>query len=487
MNQVDGSFSAMPIPNGIFADTGLPLPSLDTGDIEKLIEVEKNSPLSETLSQRRAVPNEATLGIIGELDPNDLTEAGWGILFAIDADPKIKEALQPLLERRRSQAKDLFRVFDGVDGYRPSDTATKWLARRGVSMQTVDPYQGVPYYILLVGSPEVIPFDFQYTLDIFWAIGRVYFSSLGDYYQYAESVVTYETMATVPHTRQTALFATCHDFDRATQLFATQVAETLSVGESPLGTLGKRQGFALQSFIGETATKTTLANILRGQLEQGPPALLMTGSHGMGFRADDPRLPNTQGALVCQDWPGLGKITADHWFSTEDLPADAHVHGLIWFLFACYGAGCPKMDNFNRFGQIPKQIAPAAMLAKLPQAILAKEGGGALALLGHVDRAWAYSFQSQRGGPQTQGFRDVLGRIMRGDRIGQATDQFNVRWSALSAELAEAIQERRYGVPVENAELANRWVSRDDARNYIIFGDPAVRFRVEEMAPLKSP
>lgn len=477
----------MPIPNGIFADTGLPLPSLEPVDVEALVEAENESPLSETLSQLRAAPTEVTFGILGELDPNDLAHAGWGIIFGKDADPKIKEALEPLLEQRRSQADNLFRVFEGANGYRPGDTAPGWLARRDVSMQVVDPYQGVPYYLLLVGSPEVIPFEFQYTLDIFWAVGRVYFYSPDDYRRYAESVVSYETMPSVPHTRQTVLFATRHDFDRATQLFAKQVAEPLTRNDSSLGPLGKRQKFALQSFIGETATKARLADILRGQLDHGSPALLMTGSHGMGFRADDPRLPNTQGALVCQDWPGLGNITVDHWFSAEDLSVDAHVHGLIWFLFACYGAGCPEMDNFNRFGPVPKQIAPAAMLAKLPQALLAKEGGGALALLGHVDRAWAYSFQSQRGGTQTQGFRDVLGRIIRGDRIGQATDQFNVRWAALSTELAEAIQERRYGVSVENSELANRWVSRDDARNYIIVGDPAVRLRVEDMATSESP
>ena len=49
-----------------------------------------------------------------------------------------------------------------------------------------------------------------------------------------------------------------------------------------------------------------------------------------------------------------------------------------------------------------------------------------LAVIGHVERAWGYSFISDRGGSQTQGFRDVIGRLLRGEpgddvrlRIGQ--------------------------------------------------------------------
>src|SRR5215831_4234041 len=71
----------------------------------------------------------------------------------------------------------------------------------------------------------------------------------------------------------------------------------------------------------------------------GMPAILMSGSHGMVFRPDDERLPGCQGALVCQDWAGFGKITESDWFAASDLPQDAAIHGMIHFLFACYGGG----------------------------------------------------------------------------------------------------------------------------------------------------
>ena len=83
-----------------------------------------------------------------------------------------------------------------------------------------------------------------------------------------------------------------------------------------------------------------------------------------------------------------------------------------------------------------------------------------------------------------EGFRDVLGRLMRGQRIGSATDNFNLRWAGLSAELAEVMVDARQGHPVDMDKLAMAWVARDDARNYIVLGDPAVRLRVEDMPEL---
>src|SRR5262249_49619536 len=98
-----------------------------------------------------------------------------------------------------------------------------------------------------------------------------------------------------------------------------------------------------------------------------------------------------------------------------------------------------------------------------------------------VDRAWAYSFYTSGAGPQVQGFYDVLARILSGDRIGLAVDHFNFHWAALSTDLVELLNRRLRGEQVDDAEVANSCVARDDARNYVILGDPAVRLRVEDM------
>jgi hypothetical protein len=58
-----------------------------------------------------------------------------------------------------------------------------------------------------------------------------------------------------------------------------------------------------------------------------------------------------------------------------------------------------------------------------------------------------------------------------------------MRWAVLSAELQESqsLRESFANQLVSNAVLANRYVARNDARNYIILGDPAVRLRTEAM------
>ena len=54
-----------------------------------------------------------------------------------------------------------------------------------------------------------------------------------------------------------------------------------------------------------------------------------------------------------------------------------------------------------------------------------------------------------------------------------------MRWAVLSAELQESqnLRESFDRQLVSNALLANRYVARNDARNYIVIGDPAVQLR----------
>jgi hypothetical protein len=170
----------------------------------------------------------------------------------------------------------------------------------------------VPYYLLLVGGPGSIPFEFQYHLDIEYAVGRLAFDSAELYRRYAESLVAYESMPTAPRAREVVFWGTRHKGDRATEMSAdhliTPLAEGLpaSGGNEAEKVVAAASGFGTRVFKGKEATKANLAEVLHARAESAGPAFLFTASHGMGWPKGHAGQRANQGALLCQDWSGFG-------------------------------------------------------------------------------------------------------------------------------------------------------------------------------------
>ncbi len=465
----------MPLPFGIQAETGAYLPALQSSDL-KHIGRDSNAPVL------RGETGGTTFGVTATVNPDDLAESGWGILFSNNAShdiEAIRNALEPLLDLRKQQAGALYSDFSGDSGYVTGLDAGDWLAERGSGLAPVDPKQGVPYYLLLVGSPQDIPFEFQYDLDTFFAVGRLYFPSIEEYRRYAENMVAYEGAKEVPHAKSAAVFATRNPGDEATQMLHDLVAMPLANGDAARAVLplGQRQGYKTIPLLAAQAKKSDLLKLLAGQQDGGYPALLFTGSHGVAFRPDDPSQAVKQGAILTQDWRGFNKPAApEAYLTAAELEGAPSVSGMIHYFFACYSAACPVYDTYTYdVNKLPKAIASQPFIARLPQQLLLN---GAQAVIGHVDRAWAYSFQSGKGITLSQNFRDPMERILQGSRVGDAMDAVNQRWSVLSGQLTTLLNRRAAAkTAVSDARLANCWVERDDARNYIILGDPASKLR----------
>ena len=141
-----------------------------------------------------------SFGLPFGMDTNKLAEAGWGIVFHEDTPHEIRTALDPLIELRRKQAAVRLKVLD----YKKGEQARDWYQRHGISAGNIDP-EIVPYYLLLVGPPDLIPFEFQYLLGVEYAMGRLAFDKAEDYERYARSTVAYEAARSVPNAKRDRL------------------------------------------------------------------------------------------------------------------------------------------------------------------------------------------------------------------------------------------------------------------------------------------
>ncbi|HYU30794.1 MAG TPA: toll/interleukin-1 receptor domain-containing protein [Thermoanaerobaculia bacterium] len=464
--------------NGVNGATGTyGLPPMTAEELARFLRGEEKPENLAELRFRSEQQGNRHFGVKEGIDPKRLDQAGWGVIFAKDVEPAVREALAPLLDLRREQAGDLFKVFETVS----AQPKAQFLARNKVGPGPADPVK-MPYYLLLVGSPEQIPYRFQSQLDVQYAVGRLYFDRAEDYARYAASVVAAET-GKVALPRRMSFFGVENAADAATRLSSQSLVKPLLAA---MGTA--RPDWQMNAVLAGEATKARLARLLGGG---ETPALLFTASHGLEFPLGHPLQRPHQGALLCGDWPGpegwKGAIPQDFYFAGDDLAAGAGLLGMFAFFFACYGAGTPQLDEFAKQAFKDRAaIAPEPFLAALPTSLLAHPRGGALAVIGHVERAWGYSFHWQKAGAQTTVFESSLTRLLDGHPVGSAMEYFNERYAELSTVLADRLEDIECGQEADPYELAGLWTSNNDARGYVILGDPAVRLPVFTAAPRVS-
>lgn len=421
-----------------------------------------------------------------EVDRARLDEAGWGVVLGSDVTGEQREALRPLLDLRRAQAGGLYREIDWV---RADDSARRFLERFSVVSGPHDPRR-MPYYVLLVGQPGDLPFRFQHSLDVPCAVGRLAFDTADEYARYADAVVAHEKGGALDQARA-LVFAPQHDNDHATSVATSKLAEPLVRALSSI----RDSRWTLRAQLGQDATQRRLLRALGG--DQTPQVLFFIG-HGLAFFPDDPRQAALQGAMVAAEWPGRTRenrprrapregeyVSADHIRSASSL------RGAVVFSVSCFSAGTPELDSYERWisGHSVRR-ADRPFVAPLAQRLLGRHG--ALAVVGHVDAALLDGFLWPGVGGHTRTFEMAARELMAGHTVGMAMESFTLRYMHLRVLLGEALESNDAWpssaaplpapVPVRplSADEGALWVAGNDARGYVVLGDPAVRINVAQ-------
>ena len=339
----------------------------------------------------------------------DLSSAGWGVVFPTGIDREVQEALKPLLERRRFQAGDLYQEFRLL----PGEGATNFRSRLRSGLGRVDP-RTIPWYLLVVGDPKDIPFDFEFDMGFPHAVGRLALESPEDLAAYARRLVDLESEPKDARGRvpRCAVFAPTHPDDPPTEACVEHLA-------SPLAEQLVHRS-ALQSVLGESASREKFLELAQSELD-----LLVVAGHAIRFPADHRAQRRRQGAIICSDWPGRerwsGGIPPEHTVAAEDLPPGVLDKSIV-VLFGCYSAGTPRLDRFDSLDpEEARELTSEPFASAVGTRLLGREGG-AVAVVGHVGRAFEASF-FWRGSRQIVAFEDAVAALLDGREAGEGLAQ----------------------------------------------------------------
>jgi len=190
-----------------------------------------------------------------------------------------------------------------------------------------------------------------------------------------------------------------------------------------------------------------------------------------------------------------------------DFASAPFIQGGIWVYFACYGAGTPQTSHFlpwiellARSGTPELQAfeqtlrAPGGFTSATVKTALANPNGPQ-AVLGHLDLAWSYSYESPRLmlTPQagkvarSDRFHDLISPVIRGQRAGVIFLHMQLSLAEISKSILALTRTDQAAGRVASQDRANLlgrlWLMREDLRGYVLMGDPAVRLPLGSPAP----
>ena len=398
-------------------------------------------------------------------------EVGWGVVLpdraglsfadlaaGVDAPEPIRRLLaqrpgSPVLRYRKDLQGGRVLRYDPVRGGVPLSAR----GNRGIGKDAV------PRYLLIVGSPEQIPWRFQYRLQVDSFVGRL---DLDDdaLSRYVDALIAgWKGLAR--DVERPLIWSVDHGYPDITFLMRAAIADKM------------HQGFIKYQF------KSTLLTggqdelkALYEALHEQQPAFVLTTSHGATFPLNDTaQLKRNLGLLVDRNHALL---------DPSALLGQWSPNGAIWYAHACCSAGAdsPSMftqmaDGESSLGRMLDAVAQAGpCTAPLPRALLGAPSPIG-AFIGHVEPTFDWTLLEPEHGQRTTNslILEPLFNALHSEKrtpVGMALDGYYDAVAGLLLDHIDAIKDVKDRSDVERARRAKLLAM--DRLAMVLLGDPTV-------------
>jgi hypothetical protein len=339
----------------------------------------------------------------------------------------------------------------------------------------------IPQYLLICGSPAIIPWDLQYVLNTRFAVGRLDLDDQGLENYVSALRKEWEGAAAQPF--HAVVWATEHGALDMSATMKSTIAGPVFQKLSADTDVGPGAVFLQRSSGGATGATLTQA------LSERHPGLVVTTSHGVTGPAPDAQaMAHDLGLLVDEDF---------HPVRPEDLLGSWQPDGAIWYAHACCSAGASGETVYEGLlspdSDISKVLLAVAglgsMTAPFPRSLLGN-AKPARAFIGHVEPTFDWTIREPATRqPLTAAIQNALyENLYQPDPfpIGLA---FGPYWSPIGTLAAEQATLRRKfdrGEQV-NDQLLDAQLAARDRMSMVILGDPTAVLAFPTKPPPEQP
>jgi len=373
-------------------------------------------------------------------------------------------------------------------------------------------------YVLVVGGPQYVPFEFENFLDTIAAVGRLDFRDLArGLRSYLTKVRAFERLP-----RHSAHAATTNG--RRLPQRSAVVLQHPPVSCNPeeqvtFNSIGKcfiaeraaeyfqRHGFQTERLFAGSADQEPVADLpaLLRATRESEPGLILTVTHG--YRPGS-------GLAAAERLEKMGALhlsPPDDLFDADDVRGfDAFAPGSVMWAYGCntYGTPAPSRqiqtcianpdreddedepswDEDNADGESEARVRHG-FVARLPQALLALRNGP-LAFIGHLDETLIFGIGDEtiEGGDARERdahwllrlspYYQVFDRLMAGVPIGRAMAPLSRRFVVTDHLLSGSLGENQESSEESRVHFAQLAAMRLEAKNNMLLGDPQVSLRM---------